>query len=159
VTPLAFDFFLGFQQTGSVIDTETAENTVAGIAFQGSAQEYLSLTIKFIVAFGMCFQLPVLLTLMGKAGLVSSEGLGNVRKYAVVAILVLAALVTPPDVITQVILFVVVYGLYEISIFLVARVEKKRDAKLREEGYFDDDVDQDVFDDDLDDDLKDDKNV
>jgi sec-independent protein translocase protein TatC len=159
VTPLAFDFFLGFQQTGSVIDTETAENAVAGIAFQGSAQEYLSLTIKFIVAFGMCFQLPVLLTLMGKAGLVSSEGLGNVRKYAVVAILVLAALVTPPDVITQVILFVVVYGLYEISIFLVARVEKKRDAKLREEGYFDDDVDQDVFDDDLDDDLKDDKNV
>jgi sec-independent protein translocase protein TatC len=159
VTPLAFDFFLGFQQTGSVIDTETAENTVAGIAFQGSAQEYLSLTIKFIVAFGMCFQLPVLLTLMGKAGLVSSEGLGNVRKYAVVAILVLAALVTPPDVITQVILFVVVYGLYEISIFLVARVEKKRDAKLREEGYFDDDDDQDVFDDDLDDDLKDDKNV
>jgi sec-independent protein translocase protein TatC len=159
VTPLAFDFFLGFQQTGSVIDTETAENTVAGIAFQGSAQEYLSLTIKFIVAFGMCFQLPVLLTLMGKAGLVSSEGLGNVRKYAVVAILVLAALVTPPDVITQVILFVVVYGLYEISIFLVARVEKKRDAKLREEGYFDDDVDQDVFDDDLGDDLKDDKNV
>jgi sec-independent protein translocase protein TatC len=107
----------------------------------------------------MCFQLPVLLTLMGKAGLVSSEGLGNVRKYAVVAILVLAALVTPPDVITQVILFVVVYGLYEISIFLVARVEKKRDAKLREEGYFDDDDDQDVFDDDLDDDLKDDKNV
>ena len=96
---------------------------------------------------------------MGKAGLVSSEGLGNVRKFAVVAILVLAALVTPPDVITQVILFVVVYGLYEISIFLVARVEKKRDAKLREEGYFDDDVDQDVFDDDLDDDLKDDKNV
>ena len=161
VTPLAFDFFLGFQQTGSVIDTETAENAVAGIAFQGSAQEYLSLTIKFIVAFGMCFQLPVLLTLMGKAGLVSSEGLGNVRKYAVVAILVLAALVTPPDVITQVILFVVVYGLYEISIFLVARVEKKRDAKLREEGYFDDDDDddQDVFDDDLDDDLKDDKNV
>ena len=60
VTPLAFDFFLGFQQTGSVIDTETAENTVAGIAFQVAAQEYLSLTIKFIVAFGMCFQLPVL---------------------------------------------------------------------------------------------------
>ena len=139
VTPLAFDFFLGFQQSGSILSEEMSENATAGIAFQGSAQEYLSLTIKFIVAFGMCFQLPVLLTLMGKAGLVSAEGLGNVRKYAVVAILVLAALVAPPDVITQVILFVVVYGLYEVSIFLVSRVEKKREAKLRAEGYYDED--------------------
>ena len=156
VTPLAFDFFLGFQQTGSVLDGEDVDNAAAGIAFQGSAQEYLSLTIKFIVAFGMCFQLPVLLTLMGKAGLVSAEGLGNVRKYAVVAILVLAALVTPPDVITQVILFVVVYGLYEVSIFLVSRVEKKREEKLREEGFYDD---EDDFDDpmlkEFDDDRKD----
>jgi sec-independent protein translocase protein TatC len=144
VTPLAFDFFLGFQQTGSVLDEDNVDNAAAGIAFQGSAQEYLSLTIKFIVAFGMCFQLPVLLTLMGKAGLVSAEGLGNVRKYAVVAILVLAALVTPPDVITQVILFVVVYGLYEVSILLVARVEKKREDKLRQEGY---DDDEESFDD------------
>ena len=143
VTPLAFDFFLGFQQTGSVLDGEDVDNSAAGIAFQGSAQEYLSLTIKFIVAFGMCFQLPVLLTLMGKAGLVSAEGLGNVRKYAVVAILVLAALVTPPDVITQVILFVVVYGLYEVSIFLVSRVEKKREQKLREEGFYDNEDDFD----------------
>ena len=139
VTPLAFDFFLGFQQAGSVLgEGETGQNAVAGIAFQGSAQEYLSLTIKFIVAFGLCFQLPVLLTLLGKAGLVSSEGLVNVRKYAVVAILILAALVTPPDVITQVILFVVVYGLYEVSIFLVARVETKREARLREDGYYED---------------------
>ena len=143
VTPLAFDFFLGFQQTGSVLNEENVNNAAAGIAFQGSAQEYLSLTIKFIVAFGMCFQLPVLLTLMGKAGLVSAEGLGNVRKYAVVAILVLAALVTPPDVITQVILFVVVYGLYEVSIFLVLRVEKKREQKLKEEGFYDDEGDFD----------------
>ena len=143
VTPLAFDFFLGFQQTGSVLDGEDVDDAAAGIAFQGSAQEYLSLTIKFIVAFGICFQLPVLLTLMGKAGLVNAEGLGNVRKYAVVAILVLAALVTPPDVITQVILFVVVYGLYEVSIFLVSRVEKKREQKLREEGFYDDEDDFD----------------
>ena len=108
----------------------------------GSAQEYLGLTIKFIVAFGLCFQLPVLLTLMGKAGLVSSEGLGNMRKYAVVCILVLAALVTPPDVITQVILFVVVYGLYEVSIFLVRRVEKQRNDRLREEGLLDEEDDE-----------------
>jgi len=139
VTPLAFDFFLGFQQAGTLVgDAGPDGQGIAAIAFQGSAQEYLSLTIKFIVAFGLCFQLPVLLTLMGKAGLVSAEGLGNVRKYAVVGILVLAALVTPPDVITQVILFVVVYGLYEISIMLVRRVERKREEKLRAEGYYDD---------------------
>ncbi|WP_109467383.1 twin-arginine translocase subunit TatC [Albibacillus kandeliae] len=143
VTPMAFDFFLGFQQPGSVLNGGAEATGVAGIAFQGSAQEYLSLTIKFIVAFGLCFQLPVLLTLMGKAGLVSASGLGGVRKYAVVAILVLAALVTPPDVITQVILFTVVYGLYEISILLVRRVERKREAQLRADGYYDEDADED----------------
>jgi sec-independent protein translocase protein TatC len=144
VTPLAFDFFLGFQQSGSLFDSDAKDNATAAIAFQGSAQEYLNLTIKFIVAFGLCFQLPVLLTLMGKAGLVSAEGLRNVRKYAVVGILVLAAIVTPPDVITQVILFVVVYGLYEISIQLVKRVERQREAKLRAEGlWFEDDEEED----------------
>jgi sec-independent protein translocase protein TatC len=87
--------------------------------------------------------LPVLLTLMGKAGLVSAGGLKSVRKYAVVGILVLAALVTPPDVITQLILFVVVYGLYEVSIQLVARVEKKREKELRAQGLWFDDDDED----------------
>ncbi len=146
VTPLAYDFFLGFQQFGAEGEAVTESATAAplSVVFQGSAQEYLNLTIKFIVAFGLCFQLPVLLTLMGKAGLVTAEGLGSVRKYAVVAILVLAALVTPPDVITQVILFVVVYGLYEISIFLVARVEKKREEQLRADGYYDDEEEADA---------------
>lgn len=138
VTPLAYDFFLGFQQFGAEGEAVVEETAPLSVVFQGSAQEYLNLTIKFIVAFGLCFQLPVLLTLMGKAGLVSAEGLGNVRKYAVVGILVLAALVTPPDVITQVILFVVVYGLYEVSIFLVRRVETKREEQLCAEGYYDD---------------------
>jgi len=152
VTPLAYDFFLGFQQFGTGGEAVPTGGPQAAaplsVVFQGSAQEYLNLTIKFIVAFGLCFQLPVLLTLMGKAGLVSAEGLGNVRKYAVVGILVLAALVTPPDVITQVILFVVVYGLYEISIWLVRRVERKREARLRAEGlWVDDDEDEDEDDD------------
>lgn len=139
ITPLAFDFFLGFQQPGSLLgEGATEESAVAGIAFQGSAQEYLSLTITFIVAFGLCFQLPVLLTLLGQAGIVSSEGLANVRRYAVVGILIVAALVTPPDVVSQIILFSVIYGLYEISIFLVRRVETRREERLRAEGYYDD---------------------
>jgi sec-independent protein translocase protein TatC len=112
------------------------------ITFFGKVNESLHITLVFILAFGLCFQLPVLLTLMGKAGLVSAEGLANVRKYAMVAILVLAALVTPPDVVTQLILFTVVYGLYEVSIFLVRRVEKKREKDLREQGlWFEDDSD------------------
>jgi len=146
VTPLAFTFFLGFQQAGVLtgeLSPELAaeENPLArvGIAFQGSVNEYLSLTTRFIVAFGLCFQLPVLLTLMGKAGLVSAAGLRAGRKWAVVGILALAAFVTPPDVITQIILFAAVYGLYEISIWLVARVERKRNEELRAEGILDED--------------------
>ena len=170
VTPLAMNFFLGFADISSIFtgllmsvggNIPTAETLppagelVGGatdsegvrITFFGKVNESLDITLKFIIAFGLCFQLPVLLTLMGKAGLVSADGLGAVRKYAMVGILLLAALVTPPDVITQLILFTVVYGLYEISIFLVRRVETKRDDKLREEGYFDDDEEE--FDDPL----------
>jgi sec-independent protein translocase protein TatC len=144
VTPLAMSFFIGFSdlvpaltQVLSGQGVGEVENEELRTIFLGSVRESLDLTLKFILAFGLCFQLPVLLTLMGKAGLVSAEGLGAVRKYAVVGILVLAALVTPPDVVTQVILFVVVYSLYEVSILLVRRVERVRDARLRAEGLMD----------------------
>ncbi|CAM3196615.1 sec-independent protein translocase protein TatC [Paracoccus aminovorans] len=142
ILPWAFDFFLGFQQGPLALPDDPAGTATAaagaaaavkepwaGIVFQGSVEEYLTLTTKFILAFGLSFQLPVALTLMGKAGLVSSEGLGSVRRYAIIVILVLAAMVTPPDVISQIVLFSVIYGLYEVSIFLVRRIERKRELE------------------------------
>lgn len=161
VLPIAFNFFLGFQQ-GLVTDTATAAQAAAdaadvtgqaltpvqtvahaaGVKFQGSMEQYLSLTTSFIVAFGLCFQLPVLLTLMGKAGLISAAGLASVRRYAVVGILILAALVTPPDFMSQMILFAAIYPLYEISIFLIRRIEKRREAQMRADGTWVDDEDE-----------------
>ena len=142
ILPMAYDFFLAFQQGPLLLPDDPAVGAtqpatpMAAIVFQGSVEEYLSLTTKFIMAFGLSFQLPVLLTLMGKAGLVSAEGLAGVRRYAVLAILVLAAVATPPDVISQIVLFTVVYGLYEVSIQLVRRIEKKREAELRAQGLW-----------------------
>jgi sec-independent protein translocase protein TatC len=139
VVPLAMAFFLGFADLPSMVaayvsGTDASAGDHIKIVFNGKVNETLDITLKMIVAFGLCFQLPVLLTLMGKAGLASSRGLRGVRKYAIVGILTVAAIVTPPDVTTQLILFFVIYGLYEISIFLVAWVEKKKDEAARAEG-------------------------
>lgn len=144
VIPIAFNFFLTFQQVGTPgvpIPAEPGSVTphTAGITFQGSVAEYLSLTISFVTAFGLCFQLPVLLVLMGKAGLISSRGLASVRRYAVVAILIVAAVATPPDVMSQIILVAAIYPLYEISIYLIRRIERRREAELRAEGLWVDD--------------------
>ena len=146
VVPMAMKFFLGFADLPSYVaalvtgqgEPASSERGIE-IVFNGKVNETLDITLKMIVAFGLCFQLPVLLTLMGKAGLASSRGLRSVRKYAIVAILTVAALVTPPDVTTQVILFTVVYGLYEISIYLVQWVEKKKDEEARAEGIIGED--------------------
>jgi sec-independent protein translocase protein TatC len=140
--PFAFTFFLGFADTfkeqaaagGSALGA-----VPTGVIFQGSIEAYLSLTMTFVLAFGLCFQLPVLLTLMGRAGLISSKGLKHTRKYAVVAILTVAATVTPPDIMSQLIVFFAVYPLYEASIFLITRFERQREAEMRADGTWVDD--------------------
>jgi sec-independent protein translocase protein TatC len=148
VTPMAMRFFIGYSDAiprlanlvagGGTFETPAvpADSQELKTVFLGSVRESLDLSLKFIFAFGLCFQMPVLLTLMGKAGLISAKGLSNVRKYAVVAILVLAAVLTPPDALSQLILFLAVYPLYEISILLVRRVEKRREADLKAKGLW-----------------------
>ncbi len=138
VLPLAFDFFLGYQNLGTPGEELVDGPASVGITFLGTIDEYLGLTMKFVMAFGLTFQLPVLMTLLAKGGLVTAKALTTTRKYAVVSILGLAAVITPPDVITQIIMFSVIYGLYELSIMLVKMVDKQREAKLRADGYYDD---------------------
>lgn len=142
ILPFAFGFFLGFQdQFASDLGGGDLTAPPAGVVFQGSMESYLALTMTFVMAFGLCFQLPVLLTLMGRAGLISSKGLKAMRKYAVVGILAVAAVVTPPDMFSQIILFAAIYPLYEISIFLIRRIEKTREATLKAEGLWDEETD------------------
>jgi sec-independent protein translocase protein TatC len=153
VLPWAFIFFLGFQDsltsattavaTGEVAAEPLATGTAA-VVFQGSMESYLSLTMSFVMAFGLCFQLPVLLTLMGRAGLISSRGLKATRKYAIVAILVVAAMVTPPDIFSQLIMFSAIYPLYEVSIWMIVRFEKKREAEMRADGTWVEDEEEDI---------------
>jgi len=136
ILPFAFSFFLSFQDSfaATIAAGETIEGSTLGVVFTGSMEAYLSLTMTFVMAFGLCFQLPVLLTLLGRAGLVSSRGLAGMRKYAVVLILVVSAFVTPPDIFSQVMLFAAIYPLYEISILLIRRFEAQREAKMRADG-------------------------
>ena len=125
--PLISRFALGFEQLGG--------DGIAAIVPQIKVSEYLSLVMALMIAFGLSFQLPVVLGLLGKAGLVGAETLRKGRKYALVGILAAAAMFTPPDVISQILLTVPVYGLYEVSIWIVAMMERKaaeHEAELSE---------------------------
>ncbi len=111
VLPQVFGFFLAFQDSLSN-SLETGKDalinhTPSGVVYSGSVEAFFSLTMSFLMAFGLSFQLPVLLTLLGRAGIISSRGLKATRKYAVVGILVLCSMVTPPDVASMMILFFV----------------------------------------------------
>lgn len=116
--PTAWSFFLSFETPGGP-DT-------LPIQLEAKVSEYLSLVMTLIFAFGLSFQLPVLLTLLARVGLISSQALSKKRRYAIVGVFIFAAIVTPPDVFSQVSLAIPLLILYELSIWSCRMVEKQR---------------------------------
>ena len=115
--PVVMKFSIGMQQA--------AGDNSAAIKLLPKVSEYLSLIMTLIFAFGVTFQLPVVLTLLARAGFIDSQFLKDKRRYAIVLVFILAAVLTPPDVISQLSLAIPAWGLYELSIFAVMMVERK----------------------------------
>ena len=136
IFPLAWKFFLGFQTTG--LETGLA------IELEAKVNEYLSLVLKLMFAFGLAFQLPVAVSLLARAGLVTSKGMREKRKYAFVGAFATAAILTPPDLISQVGLGIPIIILYEISIRLASIMERKRKDKDSEDPDDPDDPDDPI---------------
>ncbi|WP_340118869.1 twin-arginine translocase subunit TatC [Pelagibius sp. 7325] len=128
IFPMAATFFIGFE----VPATETS----LPIQLEPKVNEYLSLLMQLIFAFGLCFQLPVVMTLLARVGLTTSQGMAAKRKYAIVGVFIVAAIFTPPDPLSQLSLAVPIIILYEISILMARMVEKKR-AKAEAEDDLD----------------------
>jgi len=122
VMPLAIAFFLSLEQAGT--------GTTATITNVPKVSEYLSLIMTLIFAFGTVFQLPVVMTLLARINVVSSEGLTAKRKYAIVLAFGAAAILTPPDPISQISLALPTLVLYEVSIFCVRFVERQRERNV-----------------------------
>tara|TARA_B100000767_G_C19724885_1_gene519015 strand:+ start:63 stop:827 length:765 start_codon:yes stop_codon:yes gene_type:complete len=120
IMPLAIKFFLSFESVGDV-------GNIA-IQLEAKVNEYLSLIMRLIFAFGISFQLPVILSLLARIGIIDSNYLKKRRKYVVVIIFAVAALLTPPDPITQIGLALPLLILYELSILAVKMIEKKKNA-------------------------------
>jgi sec-independent protein translocase protein TatC len=118
IFPLAWRFFLSFETPGG--------DGMLPIQLEARVAEYLSLVMKLIFAFGLSFELPVALTLMGRVGLITAEQLARNRRYAIVAVFAVAAVLTPPDVVSQIGLAVPILVLYELSIIAVRMVERRR---------------------------------
>ena len=116
IMPLAIKFFLSFEASSI--------NSALPIQLEAKVNEYLSLVMKLIFAFGLSFQLPVILSLLARVGFIDSVFLKERRKYVVVIIFVAAAILTPPDPITQIGLAIPLLILYELSIFSVKFIEK-----------------------------------
>ena len=118
--PNAIRFFLSYET-----HPDPGNGTI-GIQLVPRVSEYLSFITTLIFAFGLCFELPVLLALLGRVGIVTSKGLRSVWRYAVVGVFVVAAVLTPPDVFSQLSLAIPLVGLYEASIWIVKGIEKSR---------------------------------